>query len=83
MALKAVGGDVDASQEGDGEAISALALAGIKNISQNASVAIDLHSAVYMYHFTQALIKHVSQKDAYNTYVGTSYHNTCHQFMIR
>lgn len=70
MALKAVGGDFEATHAEEGETISALALAGIKNIAQNADVAIDLHSAVYMYHLTQALIKHVSQKDAYNTYVG-------------
>lgn len=51
-------------------ATSELALAAIKSITQNAKVAVDLHSAVYMFHFAQALIKHVSEKDAYNIHVG-------------
>lgn len=67
-ALKAVCGEVDGADEP--ETISDLALAGIKNITQNAEVAVDLHSAVYMFHFAQALIKHVSIKDAYSVHVG-------------
>lgn len=61
-------GEVEGAKEP--ETISELALAGIKNITQNADVAVDLHSAVYMFHYAQALIKHVSVKDAYITHVG-------------
>lgn len=52
------------------ESTSDLALSGIKNINQFAKVAVDLNSAVYMFHFTQALIKRVSDKEAYNVHVG-------------
>lgn len=66
--MKAVAGEVDGA---DGAlTISDLALAGVKNIAEKAEVAVDLHSAVYMFHLTQALIKHVSLKDAYNVHVG-------------
>lgn len=62
----------DKEEEDEEESISELALAGIKNIIQNAEVAMDLHSAVYMFHFAQALIKLVTDKEAYNTHVGTA-----------
>lgn len=67
-ALKAVCRHAESSGESD--EISDLALAAIKKMSENAEVAVDLHSVVYMFHFSQAVIKHVSNKDAYNTYVG-------------
>lgn len=67
-ALQAIGGgEIDSSAV---EISSELALAAIKNITQNAKVVVDLHSAVYMFHFTQAAIKHVSDKEAYNVHVG-------------
>lgn len=70
-ALRIVGGDlVLNAPETEDESINGLALAAIQNITQDAEVAVDLHSAVYMYHFTQALIKHVSEKDAYSAHVG-------------
>lgn len=52
------------------ESTSDLAISGIKHITQFAKVAVDLNSAVYMFHFSQALIKHVSDKEAYNVHVG-------------
>lgn len=58
-------------QDGDGDdTISQLALAAIKNITRNSDVAMDLHSAVYIFHVAQALIKHVTDKDAYHNHVG-------------
>lgn len=67
-ALRAVGGQNDEPCEG--KTISELALDGIKNIVQNADTAVDMHSAVYMFHFVQALIRHVSDKNAYSIHVG-------------
>ena len=64
----AVSGGTD--EEDKLETISDLALAGIKNVTRNAEVAVDLHSAVYMFHLAQALIKHISVKDAYGAHVG-------------
>lgn len=57
-------------KEKESETISDLALAGIKNVTRNAEVAVDLHSAVYTFHLAQALIKHISVKDAYGAHVG-------------
>lgn len=65
--MKAVSGEAEGAEP---DTISELALAGIKHITQNSEIAVDLHSAVYMYHFAQALIKHVSGNDAYNIHVG-------------
>lgn len=67
-ALEAVSGKMEGAAET--ETVSDLALASIKNITRNAEVALDLHSAVYMFYFVQALIKHVSVRDAYGTHVG-------------
>lgn len=64
----AVSGRTD--EEDESETINDLALAGIKNVTRNAEVAVDLHSAVYMFHLAQALIKHISAKDAYAAHVG-------------
>lgn len=60
----------DANELGDGATNSELALTGIKNITQNASVVVDLHSAVYIFSLAQALIKLVSDKDAYYIHIG-------------
>lgn len=54
----------------ESETINELALAALKRIIQNAEIAVDLHSAVYMFHFAQAVIKHIPVKEAYNIYVG-------------
>lgn len=54
-------------------------MAGVKNITENANVAVDLHSAVYMFHLVQALIKHVTDKDAYNVHVVS----LCNGFLSR
>lgn len=67
-ALKAVSKKTNESN--DGETINELALAGIKNIVEKQEVAVDLHSAVYIFHLVQALIKHVSVADAYKEHVG-------------
>lgn len=72
-ALKAVStslGDND-ENEGDDETISELALAAIRSMTQNSETAVDLHSAVYMFHFVQALIKLTTSKNAYEIHVGT------------
>lgn len=67
-ALKAVSGKTNDSN-GD-ETIDELAVAGIKNVVKFVEVTVDLHSAVYIFHFVQALVKHVTVKEAYNTHVG-------------
>lgn len=67
-ALKAVSERTDESN--DGETINELALAGIKNIVEKQEVTVDLHSAVYIFHLIQVLIKHVSAADAHNAHVG-------------
>lgn len=67
-ALKAI---CDGSRISDEPMICELALAGIKNVVQNSEITVDLHSAVYMFHLAQALIKLVTVKDAYNNHVGT------------
>lgn len=46
------------------------ALTAIKNITQNANIVMDLHSAVYMFHLTQTLIKYVANRNAYFDHVG-------------
>lgn len=61
-------GEVEDKEES--ETINELALAALKRIIQNAEIAVDLHSAVYMFHFAQAVIKHISVKEAYTIYVG-------------
>lgn len=58
------------SESNDEESINELALAGIKNIVEKQEVTADLHSAVYIFHLVQALIKHVSVADAHNAHVG-------------
>lgn len=65
--MKAVSGEAEGVEP---DTISELALAGIKHITQNAAITVDLHSAVYMFHFAQALIKNVPGNDAYNVHVG-------------
>lgn len=61
------------------ENISELAINAVENITQNAEVAVDLHSAVYMFHFAQAIIKHTEVKDAYHTHVVS----LCQGFLSR
>lgn len=67
-ALKAV--SEKTSESNDVETINELALAGIKNVVEKQEVAADLHSAVYIFHLVQALIRHVSVADAYKEHVG-------------
>lgn len=50
--------------------IEEYALAGIKNINHNSNIVMDLHSAVYMFHLTQTLIKQLSSRNAYAEHVG-------------
>ncbi|XP_031621413.1 Fanconi anemia group D2 protein [Contarinia nasturtii] len=74
-ALKAVIGEAAVEQDN----ISEMALAAVINITKSADVAVDLHSAVYMFHFAQAVIKHTDAKDAYHTHVVT----LCKGFLSR
>lgn len=67
-ALKAVSGKTN--ETNGGEMINELALAGIKNVIEKQDVTVDLHSAVYIFHLVQALIKHATVTDAHNTFVG-------------
>lgn len=45
-------------------------MAGIKNIVEKENATVDLHSAVYLFHLVQVLIKHVNATDAHNALVG-------------
>lgn len=47
-----------------------IALAAIKNIVKNASVVMELKSAVDMFKLVQLLVKHTNDTDAYEHYVG-------------
>lgn len=66
-ALKAASGK---NESNDDETINELALAGIENIIKKQEVTVDLHSAVYIFHLVQTLIKRVTVVDAHNTHVG-------------
>lgn len=67
-ALNAISDNTNESN--DDETINDLALAGIKNIVEKQEVAVDLNSAVYIFHLVQALIKHVSSPNAHHVHVG-------------
>lgn len=67
-ALKAVSNKTNDSN--DDETINDLALAGIKFMVEMHDVAIDLHSAVYIFHVVQMLIKHVQAARSHSTHVG-------------
>lgn len=57
----------------DDETINELALAAIKHTSEKHDVALDLHSAVYIFHLVQMLAKHVTAAGAHETHVGKFY----------
>lgn len=65
-AIKAVAGNVEHNLN-----IDELTLAAINRFVAYAETAIDLHSAVYLFHLVRSLVRYSTSRNAYTHHIGT------------